>query len=371
MATYSAATGDAITVKLWQKTLSVEVLKDCYAMKFATTDDTGIIQIKDETKKSAGDKVTFGLRIQLQGQGVIGDGTLEGNEESLTVYTDAVVINQLRHAVRSGGKVTEQRVPFSVREEAKNGLKDWWTDRLDYSFFNQIAGNTAESHYVANNSNLNYTGLQAPISVDAAHRIDVNAGTADESLGSSNTFSLTVLDKALERARTYSPTGANGAQVGVPLRPVKVKGKSYYVCFLHDYQVTDMRTSTTSGQWLDIQKAAMTGGEIDDNPIFTGALGVYNNIVLHRDFRVPTGVNSSTPSTAVTTVRRAVLCGASAVAMAFGRDNSETKFSWTEELFDYKNQFGVKAGSIFGMKKAVFNSYDYADVVISSYAAAH
>lgn len=59
---------------------------------------SSIIQIKDETTKSAGDKITYGLRMQMSGAGVIGDGTLEGQEESLTVYSDAVVIDQLRHA---------------------------------------------------------------------------------------------------------------------------------------------------------------------------------------------------------------------------------------------------------------------------------
>jgi hypothetical protein len=51
--------------------------------------------------------------MQLTGAGTIGDGTLEGNEESLTTYSDAVVINQLRHAVRSAGRMSQQRVPFS------------------------------------------------------------------------------------------------------------------------------------------------------------------------------------------------------------------------------------------------------------------
>ena len=67
----------------------------------------------------------------LTGDGIEGDGTLEGNKEALTTYTDDVVINQLRHAVRSGGKMSEQRIPFSVREEARLGLQDWWRDRFD------------------------------------------------------------------------------------------------------------------------------------------------------------------------------------------------------------------------------------------------
>lgn len=87
-----------------------------------------IIQVRDETSKSAGDKITYGLRMQLSGNGVIGDGTLEGSEEALTTFSDAVIVNQLRHAVRSAGRMTQQRVPFVIRDEALSGLRDWLTE---------------------------------------------------------------------------------------------------------------------------------------------------------------------------------------------------------------------------------------------------
>jgi N4-gp56 family major capsid protein len=106
------------------------------------------------------------------------------------------------------------------------------------------------------------------------------------------------------------------------------------------------------------------------NPIFSGALGVYNGVILHEAFRVSQGVNSSTGA-AISTVRRAVLCGAQSAFIGFGQNTSFKEMSWQEKLFDYGNQLGVKAGSIFGLKKAVFNSTDFGTVVVSSYAAAH
>ena len=132
-----------------------------------------------------------------------------------------------------------------------------------------------------------------------------------------------------------------------------------------------MRTSTATGQWLDIQKAAMTGGLVDKSPIFDGSLGVYNGCILHEDYRVTQGYNTSTGNPAITTVRRAVFCGAQAGMLAFGRDNSVNKFTWVEELFDYENQLGVSAGLVAGLKKTVFNSADFATIVMSSYAVAH
>ncbi len=100
-------------------------------------------------------------------------------------------------------------------------------------------------------------------------------------------------------------------------------------------------------------------------------------MILHSATRVTTGVSAADGS-AVSTVRRAVLCGAQAAAVAFGSDNGATRYSWNEEMFDYGNQFGVSAGSIFGLKKTKFipadnsstNAEDFGTIVLSTYAAA-
>ena len=354
MATTSYTTNDPLAVKLWSKRLAVEALKQTWASKFFGTDSSALIHIKDETQKSAGDKITYGLRMQLPGAGVQGDGTLEGNEEALTTYSDAILINQLRHAVRSAGRITQQRVPFVIRDEALSGLRDWWADRLDFSFFNQICGNTAQT-------DTRFTGNNATIAPDANHYSSVNGSTSDDLLTATNLMTLTVMDKAVERAKTLTPA----------IRPIKVKGREYYVAFLHPYQVTDLRTNTSTGQWLDIQKAAMTGGEVDDNPIFDGSLGVYNGVIIHADYRVTQGVSGPTATLAVTNVRRAVFGGAQACMLGFGREDGPERFTWVEELFDYQNELGVSAGLIFGVKKAVFNSSDFASVIMSSWAVQH
>ncbi len=377
MAVTAYGTNDPLAVKLWSKKLAVEVLKETQAAKFMGDSSDSLIHIKDELSKSAGDKVTYGLRMQLAGLGVIGDGTLEGNEESLTTYSDSVIINQLRHAVRSAGRMSQQRVPFSVREEALSGLKDWWTDRLDFGFFNQLGCNTAESNYVATGGTQN-TGLQAPFSLPSAsgstdvHYISANTTTTygDENITSSNVYTLNLIDRAVERAK--GSLGLHTSNTGYsPIRPVKVDGKSWFVAFIHSYSVTDLRTNTATGQWLDIQKAAMTGGEVDDNPVFEGALGAYNGTIIFEDQRVPTGVNSGTSTTAVSTVRRNIFAGAQAVQCAFGRESGKEKYTWVEELFDYENQLGVSAGLIYGMKTTQFNSSLFGSFVTSAYAAQH
>lgn len=353
MATTSYGVNDALAVKLWSKELAVEALKKTYFKDFIGSSPSSLIQLKSETSKGPGDKITFGLRMQASGDGVLGDGVLEGNEESLTTYSDAVYIDQLRHAHVTGGRISEQRVPFDLRQECKDSLSDWWANRLDTAFANQLAGNTGQS-------DTKYTGNQATVAPSSTRLVyPSSARNSEATINSSDTFTLAMIDKAVETARTASPM----------IRPLKINGRDYYVAFLHDYQVTDLRINTSTGQWLDIQKSAMTGGQVSDNPILTGALGEYNGVLLYRWNRIP--VAPSSAAAGAGNVRRAVLCGAQAVMLAFGQDNSESKFTWVEKLFDYDNRFGVAAGTIFGMKKTVFNSVDFGTVVMPTYAVAH
>lgn len=356
MATTEYGVNHPLAVKKWARSLMKEALKRTQALKFMGKDKNSVIYIKDELK-SEGDKVTYGLRVQMQGKGRRGDSTLEGHEEAIVTYNDSLFIDQLRHATRSKGKMSEQRVPFSVRAEGRDGLADWWADRFDTAFFNQLCGNASET-------DVEYTGMNSAIEPTSAASADSNRllilndtysrEDSEASLGASDTFTLTHIDYAVEVAKVSTPL----------IRPIKSnQGLSNYVMFLHPFQVTSLRTNTDNGQWLDIQKSAMQGGKVAQNPIFTGALGVYNGVILHESTRIPTGLSASN-------VRRAVLCGAQAGCIAWGKGYGKNRMSWKEEMFDYGNQLGIAAGSIWGMKKSQFNSIDYGTIVVPSWAAA-
>lgn len=337
--------------KLWRSVLFEEALKATWVGKFIGEGSDSVLQILDDTGKSAGDRVRTTLRMQLGADGILGDGTLEGNEEALVTYTDDLLINQLRNAVRSGGKMSEQRIPWSVREESMQGLADWYAARFDFGFFNQVCGNVAQQQ-------TQYTGLNAPIAPDTAHRIVTNAHSTDETLTTGDEFNLNFIDRAVELAKLATPV----------IRPVMVNGEAKYVAVLYTKAVTQLRTSTTTGQWLDIQKAAMTGDGSKNNPIYTGALGEYNGVVLHESTRISNGCNSTT-AVAVAGVKRNVLLGAQAAVIAFGQGQSMDNMEWTEELFDYGNQLGVAAACIFGIKKSQYNSADYGTVLMPSFTA--
>lgn len=356
MAATEYAVNHPLAVKRWSEKLTREALKRTYINRFIGTTSSSLIHKKTEVSKGAGDRITVGLRMQLSGSGVQGDDTLEGNEEQLTTYSDNVFINQLRHAVRSKGKMSEQRVTFSVREEAMDALADWYADKMDTAFFNQIAGNSAET-------DTRLTGNQATTAPAGTNRSIFFAASGtmhalETSVSTTDTFQLTILDRAVAVAKTATPL----------IRPVKVNGEDFYVAFLHPYQVYNLRTDATAARvtWYDAQKARIQGGQTGEsaNPIFSGALGVYNNVVLHESTRVPTGLSN-------TSSRRAVFCGAQAALIAFGQSQSaDDEPAWREELFDYGNQLGVAARKIWGLKKAVYNSTDFGTIVLTTYAVA-
>ena len=355
---------DAETNKVWAKKLNVEALKKAWVGKFIGSSDNALIQEHKDLKKARGDKITYTLRTQIQGRGVVGDAILKGNEEKLTHYSDALYIDQLRHAVDRGGNMSQQRVLFDLRKGCMDALSDWIAARLDRSFFLQAAGytgtDTVSEHgetYAGND--VAYTGLQLP-TTPTRHYWSESGTSADENLDSSgDTMTLSLIDDLVAEAKLSSPL----------IRPVKVDGEDRYVMFLHPLQVKALRKdATTAGNWVDIQKSAMQGGKVSDNPIFTGALGVYNGVILHESSRVPRGVNSSTLAS-ISTVRRAIFCGAQSIALAFGNGSDFESWNWAEEEEDYGNQLGVAAGCIFGMKKAKFNSSDFGCMVLSTYAA--
>lgn len=355
MATHTIGVNDALAVKLWSNRMDVEALKETTAYEFMGTGAGSLCQIMTETQKGAGDSVKWGIRMLATGEGTTENETQEGNEEGLTRYSDSLLINELGHAhrVRAEGTIDRQRVPYDMREECYESLKDWSADRIDTWFFNQLAGNTVQT-------NLKYTGYNATIAPSASRIIRANSKTTDQALAASTeNFTLSLIDKAVNVAKTTSPM----------LRPIKGLGKDIdYVCFIHPDQTLSMRQDTsTAGNWFDLQGKRLQGGETDKSGIYTGALGVYNRTLLVENTRVPQGVHSSTGA-AVANTRRAIFCGAQSLGLAFGKGGGKNKFKWVEELFDYERELGVRSNFIAGMKKTVYNSVDYGTIVLASYA---
>jgi N4-gp56 family major capsid protein len=239
-----------------------------------------------------------------------------------------------------------------------HGIATHGEHKRDKAFFNQIAGNYEET-------DTRYTGSNAALTASGTPGLGNvlfhSGGTDEKSTTASMTasatgFGLTAIDACVELAQTRT----------YPIRPIRVGGGEYYVMFLHPKQFTALKTavSTSAVTWYDVQRAAMEGGKMADNPIFTGAAGLYNNTLLHVAPRLPVGLGPD--CSAGLSLYTAVFCGAQAAVAAFGRDNGPNTFSWTEEFFDYENQLGVAAGTIWGLKKTQYNGLDFGTIQVLS-----
>jgi N4-gp56 family major capsid protein len=358
MATTTFAVNDAMAVKLYAKKVAEAERDTSDVAKLMGESDDDIIQVKRDTSKGPGDQVTFALRARLSGKGFTAGQKAEGNAESLTFYSDAVVINELGQTVgvRSKNTIDSQRVPFNLREEGKNGLVQWWKDRKSISVFNHACGYTLANTESATSGSV-YTGLNTVVAPSSDRQIWAGSATSDATLTSADTFTVSLIDRAKERAMV-------GNNI---IRPTMVGGSPKHVMYLDPAQVTSLRTNAGAGGWLDIQKAAMQGGQVTKNPIYTGALGEWNDVILRQSQDVSQGINSGA---AVTTVRRAVLMGAQALACAYGNANSygPMTYRWSEELFDHERELELGAWTIWGCKKTRFNSSDFGTLVVSTYA---
>lgn len=279
--------------------------------KFTGNSPENIIQIREELSKDDGDTINIPLLMPLTGDGVSGDDFLEGNEEAMIYRDFKVTINQLRHAVRIKGKMEEQRVSLDLRKDAKVALSNWLADKIDKTIFKELSTDPTPDRIV-------YGG----------------SATSEASIGASDTFSTALIGRAKRIAL---------ADENTMVKPIMINGLETYIMVIDQWQARDLKNDET---WIEAQQYANVRG--NDNPIFSGALGVYDGVVLHQCNRI---IRTNTGSSG-TKVGHALFLGRQAAVFAVG--NNPT---WFEKEFDYGNKIGFEFGRIFGIKKTQFK-YD-------------
>lgn len=318
-----------------------------FFLRISSKEDTSAVMVMDQLEKHAGDQMTFGQSVLLTGAGTMGLETLSGNEEAPNTFADALIINELCHAVLLVGPISNQRVLFDRRKIGRNRLADWYAARTDHAGANQLCSYTPQV-------DPRYTGLQG--CTGTTRQILPTGVTDAAALGVTNTMQITFWDIAVRMAKALT-TG---------IRPIKINGRDLYIGVMHPSQTTDMRQNTSVGQWLDIERAALTGGDIGDNPIFWNALGQYHGVLMHENARITNSVSNA--GQAVANTKRALFLGAQAAVLGFGRGQGESqKFRWLEELRDFGRQIGIGCSAIWGLVKVQFNMADFAVATVDTY----
>ena len=303
------------------------------------TDPGKPIQLLRDLEKTNGDTIQYDLVTDIKGDAVYGDNQAKGKEASLTFGLDQVHIDQVRRGINAGGRMTRKRTKHDLRMVARQRLERWFARFYDEAITCYLAGTRGEgtAQWVLPTSWTGFAGnsLELP---DTAHGVTVDSGgSISHTKTDADTFKLSWLEKLELHLSTLD----------VPMNPIYVGSKPYYILILSPWAVEQLRTDTSTNSWIDIQKSAGARGQ--ENPIFQDSLGVYGRFILHKYSKIPVTTASSVQYS------HNLLLGAQAGVIAFGDAGGQFSIRWHEEPDDRGNQLVVTAGAILGVKKCRFN----------------
>ncbi len=321
--------------------------------KFMGAGSENIIQVKDDLSKSKGDVVNWSLIVKLSSAGIAGDGWVEGNEESMSTYEESVLLGGLSHGVRLGGKLTEQRPTWNLRDEAKSELARWFADQLTEWIFKKLTG-TSYTGYAGTaagtKGSLTNIGEGATSNTNIIYGGDaVSTLTLDES----DTFSP---DK-LALAKVQAKTGIFAGTTQYKMRPIIVDGLETYIAILHPWQIFDLKQHATyNTAMLNARERSQR------NPIFTGAIGIWDGIAVFEHDQVPTAATGGAGSDV--DYANGLFLGAQAGCLVTAQESPD----WVEKTFNYGKKFGIMTGMLMGFDKAVFNALDFSVIILRTAA---
>jgi len=201
------------------------------------------IIVNEDLTKKPGDRINFQVVSQLFNPGVTGETTLAGSEEKLALGQYYLTVDWLRNAV-SYTKNLEKRVNFNIAQTIRQQLSDWMSRKIDSGMFTALIDGASNTLY-------------------AGDAISV------ASLGANDHFGTEEIDRlklALQRTAIPIRTeGENGEE------------EEYYGAVISEIDEYWLKGDSV---WTQAQRDAGPR-DYTKNRIFTGALGIYNGVILY------------------------------------------------------------------------------------------
>ncbi len=286
-----------------------QALKETFWDKFTGLEGSGMPIIKKtELTGQPGNTLRIHTVKKLTGTGVTGNTTLRGTEENLGFDYQDVTIDQLRHAT-SNYIMTDEQSIYDLGSLSKVALSDWLSGKLDDNMFTTLTTSPDNIIYGGNATGIN--------DIDATDKL-----------------TTTVISKAKVKAKQLL------------IKPAfTINGQAFYGMVIDEFQAYDLKGDTV---WTQANREAMPRGM--DNPLFTGALGHWDGVVLYESARVPRAANTNSPAV---NVAKAVLFGSGAAVFGLGRAPR-----WIPEKFDYENEWGTSISIVYGYSKVTLDNID-------------
>lgn len=340
MADTRAAAG--LTVEQWDDNYFVEYVQESVFRPYMGTNEASIIQINEDLTRKKGDRFTFSLVNRLTNNAVLGNATLEGNEEDLASRSYELTVDMRRNAVKVP-KMEQQRSAIDLREAARSALKTWSMEDMRngvIAAMHEIDGVAFGATSAAQRNTWSANNAGRSLWGNSVANYSATFATAAATLDNTNDRA-TAASLALAKRRAITAGGiANIPKV----RPIEVSGgKRVLIAFCHPLVFRDLATSLQT-----VNRDAYERGMA--NPIFTGADLYYEGVVIKEVDDMPIyAANATINGVAIGNAVQAspiFLCGAQAVGVAYAqRSRSVT------DGFDYGSKYGVAVEEIRGIGK--------------------
>lgn len=350
---FAALTDEQKTI--WAKDTWKNARNAAFLNRFLGDGPNSMIQRISELKKTEkGARAVITLVKDLEGDGVAGDRTLEGNEEEIQSFDQVIQVDQLRHANRHEGRIADQRSVVEFRENSRDVLAYWLADRLDQMAFLALTGVS----FAFKNDGSPRTGSDLPFLEWAA---DVTAPTtlrhrnwvdASETLVAGNTSTVLAADipswKMLVKMKAYAKVQF--------MRPIRgegpFSGQVMYNVFMHPDAIAILKLDPDFlAAWRNAMPRSTSNVLFRDADVyFVDGLAIREFFHVYNTLGAASGSKWGAGSTIDGSAT--LLCGSQAMGFADIGDPY-----WVEKGFDYENEQGISLGKMCGMKKPVFRSH--------------
>jgi N4-gp56 family major capsid protein len=355
MTNFGKLTNEQATV--WARDVWREARQQSFFMSNFVGDGMNamISRVKELKQVKGAARAVITLVPDLEGDGVVGDNQLEGNEEEIKAYDQVIEYDQLRNANRLEGRMADMRSIIQFRENSKNLLSYWLAQRIDELVALTMSG--VSYAYKPNGAlrvgsqfpQLAFASYVTPPSANRHFRWDVDTVN---SLQPGNTANV---------AATDVPTwdmlvDIKAKAVELNIRPIRGEGGyEMFNVFMSAAGIAKLKKDPNFiNAWTHAQKAG------NDNPLFKGTRqGGRNgflidglNILEYHNVYTTTGAPSGSKWGGGTVDgQRVIVAGAQALGVA---DIGLPR--WVEKDFDYDNSPGVSIAKLFGLLKPVWRS---------------
>ena len=358
---FAALTSEQLTI--WSRDFWRVARNMSFINQFAGSGPNAMVQrISELTQSEKGARAVITLLADMTGDGIVGDNTLEGNEEALRAYDIVVQLDQLRFANRLAGRLADQKSVVNFREHSRDALAYAMADRIDQLGFLTMSG---VSYALKNNGALRNTLGSGQNLSDLAFSGDVSAPTTNRHRRWDATNGLVAGDvTAVVAADTikYSTIVALKAYAKDNyIRGIRAAGnEEVFHLFITPQVMADLKLD--SDFLANVRNAGVRG---PNNELFSGSSSLMVDGVMVHEFRhvfstsgATSGASGNAGSNGYKWGANAdidgsacLFVGAQALAMA---DIGLPEI--VEDSFDYGNQNGISIGKIFGFRKPKYNS---------------